>query len=180
MKIALINENSQNSKNGMIEAALKKVVSPMGHQVFNFGMYAAEGSHPLTYVQSGILAATLLNGGAADYVVTGCGTGEGAMLACNSFPGVLCGHVEDALDAFTFAQVNDGNCVAMPFALKQGWGQELNLEYTFEKLFGFGPATATRPSASSPSSATKRSSTTCAPRPSSRSRRCSRTSTATS
>lgn len=60
------------------------------------------------------------------------------MLACNSFPGVLCGHVEDALDAFTFAQVNDGNCVAMPFALKQGWGQELNLEYTFEKLFGFG------------------------------------------
>ena len=61
MKIALINENSQNSKNGMIEAALKKVVGPMGHQVFNFGMYAAEGSHPLTYVQNGILAATLLN-----------------------------------------------------------------------------------------------------------------------
>ena len=26
----------------------------------------------------------------------------------------------------------------MPFALKNGWGQELNLEYTFEKLFGFG------------------------------------------
>ena len=138
MKIALINENSQNSKNDMIEAALKKVVEPMGHTVFNYGMYAAEGSHPLTYVQNGILAATLLNGGAADYVVTGCGTGEGAMLACNSFPGVLCGHVEDSLDAYTFAQVNDGNCVAMPFALKQGWGAELNLEYTFEKLFGFG------------------------------------------
>lgn len=60
------------------------------------------------------------------------------MLACNSFPGVLCGHVADPLDAYTFAQVNDGNCVAMPFALKNGWGQELNLEYTFEKLFGFG------------------------------------------
>lgn len=39
-----------------------------------------------------------INSGAADYVVTGCGTGEGAMLACNSFPGVICGHVEDALD----------------------------------------------------------------------------------
>ncbi len=85
-----------------------------------------------------ILAAVLLNSGAADYVVTGCGTGEGAMLACNSFPGVLCGHVADPLDAYTFAQVNDGNAVAMPFALKNGWGQELNLEYTFEKLFGFG------------------------------------------
>ena len=138
MKIALINENSQNSKNTMIEAALKKVVEPMGHTVYNYGMYADADAKPLTYVQNGILASVLLNGGAVDYVVTGCGTGEGAMLACNSFPGVICGHVEDALDAYTFAQINDGNCVAMPFALKNGWGQELNLEYTFEKLFGFG------------------------------------------
>ena len=138
MKIALINENSQNGKNTMIETALKKVVEPMGHEVVNYGMYAEEGSAPLTYVQCGILAGVLLNSGAADYVVTGCGTGEGAMLACNSFPNVLCGHVADPLDAYTFAQVNDGNCVAMPFALKNGWGQELNLEYTFEKLFGFG------------------------------------------
>lgn len=138
MKIALINENSQNAKNPMIEKALRKVVEPMGHQVFNYGMYADEGSAPLTYIQNGILAATLLNGGAADFVVTGCGTGEGAMLALNSFPGVICGHVEDALDAYTFAQINDGNAVAIPFALKNGWGQELNLEYIFEKLFGFG------------------------------------------
>lgn len=120
MKIVLINENSQNSKNPMIEAALKKVVEPMGHTVFNYGMYADADSKPLTYVQNGILAAVLLNSGAADYVVTGCGTGEGAMLACNSFPGVLCGHVADPLDAYTFAQVNDGNAVAMPFALKNG------------------------------------------------------------
>ncbi len=138
MKIALINENSQNSKNPMIEKSLRKVVNPMGHKVFNYGMYAQEGSAPLTYVQNGILAATLLNGGAADYVVTGCGTGEGAMLALNSFPGVICGHIEDPLDAYTFAQINDGNAAAIPFALKNGWGQELNLEYIFEKLFGFG------------------------------------------
>ena len=104
MKIALINENSQNSKNPMIEAALKKVVEPMGHTVFNYGMYADADSTPLTYVQNGILAAVLLNSGAADYVVTGCGTGEGAM----------------------------------PFAKGFGWGGELNLEYCFEKLFGFG------------------------------------------
>ena len=77
MKIALINENSQNSKNPMIEAALKKVVEPMGHTVFNYGMYADADSKPLTYVQNGILAAVLLNSGAADYVVTGCGTGAG-------------------------------------------------------------------------------------------------------
>ena len=138
MKIALINENSQAAKNGIIEAALKKVVEPMGHEVVNYGMYAADDAAQLTYVQCGILAAILLNSGAADYVVTGCGTGEGAMLALNSFPGVICGHVEDPVDAYTFAHVNDGNAVALPFAKGFGWGGELNLEYIFEKLFGFG------------------------------------------
>ena len=138
MRIALINENSQAAKNATIEAALKKVVTPRGHQVDNYGMYGKEGESQLTYVQNGILAAILLNSGAADYVVTGCGTGEGAMLALNSFPGVICGHVVDPSDGFMFAQINDGNAVSMPFAKGFGWGAELNLEYTFEKLFGFG------------------------------------------
>jgi ribose 5-phosphate isomerase RpiB len=138
MRIALINENSQAAKNALIEASLKKVVEPMGHTVDNYGMYTADDSAQLTYVQCGILAAILLNSGAADYVITGCGTGEGAMLAMNSFPGVICGHIEDPVDAYTFAHVNDGNAVALPFAKGFGWGGELNLEYIFEKLFGFG------------------------------------------
>lgn len=138
MKIALINENSQAAKNGLVYETLKKVVEPMGHEVWNYGMYAADDAAQLTYVQNGILAAILLNSGAADFVVTGCGTGEGAMLACNSFPGVICGHVTDPLDAYTFAHINDGNAVAIPFALNFGWGGELKLQYIFEKLFGFG------------------------------------------
>jgi len=135
MKIALINENSQAAKNSMIENALRKVVEPMGYEVVNYGMYSAEDEAQLTYVQVGILAAVLLNSKAVDYVITGCGTGEGAMLACNSFPGVICGHVEDPLDAYTFAQINDGNAIAIPFAKGFGWGGDLNLEYIFEKLF---------------------------------------------
>lgn len=135
MKIALINENSQAAKNELIFTTLKKVVEPLGHEVVNYGMYGAEDPNSLTYVQNGILAAVLLNSGAADYVITGCGTGEGAMLACNSFPRVLCGHIESPLDAYLFSQVNDGNCVALPFAENFGWGGELNLQYIFEKLF---------------------------------------------
>ena len=138
MKIALINENSQAAKNALVCETLKKVVEPMGHEVKNYGMYDAGDTAQLTYVQNGILAAILLNSGAADFVVTGCGTGEGAMLACNSFPGVICGHVADPLDAYTFAHINDGNAVAIPFALNFGWGGELKLQYIFEKLFGFG------------------------------------------
>ena len=135
MRIALMNENSQGEKNPMIEKSLRKVVEPMGFTVDNYGMYSADDEAQLTYVQVGILAAVLLNSGAADYVITGCGTGEGAMLACNSFPGVICGHVEDALDAYTFAQINDGNAISLPFAKGFGWGGDLNLEYIFEKLF---------------------------------------------
>ena len=138
MRIALINENSQAAKNDIILAALKKVVEPMGHTVDNYGMYSADDNAQLTYVQCGILGAILLNSKAADFVITGCGTGEGAMLAMNSFPGVICGHIEDPVDAYTFAHVNDGNAIAMPFAKGFGWGGELNLEYVFEKLFGFG------------------------------------------
>ncbi len=138
MRIALINENSQAAKNALIDATLRKVVEPMGHTVDNYGMYTADDACQLTYVKNGLLASILLVSGAADYVVTGCGTGEGAMLACNSFPGVLCGHIADPSDGYMFAQINDGNCVALPFAKDFGWGAELKLEMIFQQLFGFG------------------------------------------
>lgn len=135
MRIALINENSQAAKNDMIYSTLKKVADSKGFEVDNYGMYSADDKSQLTYVQNGILAAILLNSGAADFVVTGCGTGEGAMLALNSFPGVICGHVVDPSDAYMFMQINDGNAIALPFAKGFGWGAELNLTYIFEKLF---------------------------------------------
>ena len=45
MKIALINENSQAAKNSMICENLKKIVEPMGHEVFNYGMYTLSLIH---------------------------------------------------------------------------------------------------------------------------------------
>ncbi len=135
MKIALINENSQAAKNELIYNTLKSVVQPKGHEVFNYGMYSADDENQLTYVQAGLLTAILINSKAADFVVTGCGTGSGAMLASNSFPNVLCGLIIDPSDAYMFAQINDGNAIAMPYAKGFGWGAELNLQYVFEKLF---------------------------------------------
>lgn len=137
MKIALINENSQAVKNELVYNTLKMVAEKYGHTVDNYGMFGPEDK-ALTYVQNGLLAAILINSGAADFVVTGCGTGSGAMLAANSFPKVLCGLIVDPSDAYMFGQINDGNCVSMPFAKGFGWGAELNLEYCFEKLFN-GP-----------------------------------------
>jgi ribose 5-phosphate isomerase RpiB len=135
MKIALISENSQAAKNGTIHAALVAVAEPLGHEVFNYGMYSAEDEASLTYVMNGLLTGILLNSGAADFVVTGCGTGMGSMLACNAMPGVFCGLVIDPTDAFLFAQINDGNAISMPYAKGFGWAAELNLQDVYRKLF---------------------------------------------
>lgn len=135
MKIALISENSQAAKNGIINDALTSVAEPLGHEVFNYGMYTADDSAQLTYVMNGLLAGILLNSKAADFVVTGCGTGMGSMLACNSMPGVFCGLVIDPTDAFLFSQINAGNAISMPYAKGFGWAAELNLEDCYRKLF---------------------------------------------
>lgn len=135
MKIALITENSQAAKNGIIHEALTAVAEPLGHQVFNYGMYTAEDEASLTYIMNGLLAGILLNSKAADFVVTGCGTGMGSMLACNAMPGVFCGLIVDPTDAFLFGQINDGNCISMPYAKGFGWAAELNLQDCYRKIF---------------------------------------------
>lgn len=146
MRIALINEFSQASKNKAILETLEKTVLDKGYQVFNTGMsyvdnvndkeddYTKENPR-LTYIHAGIQAALLLNSGAVDFVITGCGTGQGALLGCNMFPGVVCGYCIDPTDAFLFLQINNGNAVSIPFAKGFGWGAELNLQYIFEKIF---------------------------------------------
>lgn len=135
MKIALITENSQAAKNGIIHEALTAVAEPLGHQVFNYGMYTAEDEASLTYIMNGLLAGILINSRAADFVVTGCGTGMGSMLACNAMPGVFCGLIIDPTDAFLFGQINDGNAISMPYAKGFGWAAELNLQDVYRKLF---------------------------------------------
>ncbi|MGV3579191.1 RpiB/LacA/LacB family sugar-phosphate isomerase [Brevundimonas sp.] len=135
MKIALIIENSQAAKSAVIHDALTAVATPLGHEVFHYGMYAPEDKASLTYVMNGLLTGILLNSGAADFVVTGCGTGMGSMLAANSMPGVFCGLVIDPTDAFLFGQINDGNAISMPYAKGFGWAAELNLQDVYRKLF---------------------------------------------
>ncbi|WP_298468828.1 RpiB/LacA/LacB family sugar-phosphate isomerase [uncultured Erythrobacter sp.] len=135
MKIALVVENSQAGKSDIIHDALTSVVKPMGHEVFHYGMYTPEDKAHLTYPMNGLLSGVLLNSGAADFVVTGCGTGMGSMLACNAMPNIFCGLVIDPTDAFLFSQINAGNAIAMPFAKGFGWAAELNLQDCFQKLF---------------------------------------------
>ena len=135
MKIALIIENSQAAKSDIVYNALASVAEPLGDTVFHYGMYGADDDAQLTYVMNGLLSGILLNSRAADFVVTGCGTGMGSMLACNAMPGVFCGLVIDPTDAFLFGQINDGNAISMPYAKGFGWAAELNLQDCYRKLF---------------------------------------------
>lgn len=147
MKIAVLNEFSQASKNDIIVNALESVVKPMGHEVYNVGMkcvnnpkdlpedYSPENPR-LTYLHLGVQAALLLNSKAVDFVVTGCGTAQGALMALNAYPGVVCGYCLEPTDAFLFLQINNGNALAIPYAKGFGWGAELNLKNIFEKAFG--------------------------------------------
>ncbi len=135
MKIALIIENSQAAKSKTVYNALKTVAEPAGHSVSHYGMYGTDDDASLTYVMNGLLAGLLINSGAADFIVTGCGTGMGSMLACNAMPNVVCGLVIDPTDAFLFGQINDGNAISMPYAKGFGWAAELNLQDCYRKLF---------------------------------------------
>ena len=94
MKIALMMENSQAAKNVTVLKELEGVAQPLGHQVFNVGM-SDEQDHHLTYIHLGIQASVLLNSQAVDFVVAGCGTGQGALMSLNIHPGVVCGYCID-------------------------------------------------------------------------------------
>lgn len=134
MKIALMQEFSQAGKNPVVLQQLQDVAAEQGHEVFNVGM-DGDDDHRLTYIHLGICAALLLNSRAVDFVVAGCGTGQGAMMSLNAWPGVYCGYCIEPTDAFLFAQVNNGNALALPFAKGYGWGAEINIRYMFEKAF---------------------------------------------
>ncbi|EID4418429.1 RpiB/LacA/LacB family sugar-phosphate isomerase [Vibrio vulnificus] len=134
MKIALMMENSQAPKNAMVAAELNSVAGGLGHDVFNVGM-KDENDHHLTYIHLGIMASILLNSKAVDFVVTGCGTGQGAMMSSNLHPGVVCGYCLEPSDAFLFNQINNGNAISLAFAKGFGWAGELNVRYIFEKAF---------------------------------------------
>lgn len=146
MKIALVMEWSTSEKNKVVNEVLQKVAKENGHTVVNYGQFDMEDNRQ-TYNQNAIFSAVLLASGAADFVVTGCGTGEGAMLAANAMPGVVCGLVTDPADSYLYTQINGGNCMSLPFAKGWGWAAEVNLEYVFEKLFVKEPGGGYPPSA---------------------------------
>ncbi len=134
MKVGVIQASSQREKNPLIYDCTKKAAEPHGHTVINFGVFPEETAD-WSYVETALLSSLLLSSGAVDFIVTGCSSGQGMMLACNSLPGVLCGYLPTPQDAFLFGRINGGNAASLPLGLGFGWCGEINLQCTLEKLF---------------------------------------------
>ena len=131
MKIAVINEVSACGRNADIISALKGT----GHEIINAGMKSPDDKPALLYTHTGFMAALLLHLKRVDFVVGGCGTGQGFLVSCMQYPGVFCGHILTPLDAWLFAQINGGNCVSLALNQGYGWAGEINLKFIFERLF---------------------------------------------
>ena len=132
MKIGVIQAGSQIDKNKILyETVLKNAKQ---HEVVNFGCFPNE-KEMYSYVDISIEIGLLIASGAIDFVVTGCSSGQGMMLACNSIPGVLCGYTPTPQDAFLFGRINNGNAISVPLGLNYGWAGEINLNYIMEALF---------------------------------------------
>lgn len=132
MRIGVIQASSQAGKNGMIFRTVRQAAA--GSEVINFGCRPGEEER-YSYVEIALLAGLLLAGGAVDFIVTGCSSGQGMMLACNSFPGVLCGYAPTPKDAYLFAQINNGNAVSLPLGEEYTWAGQDNMEQTIRRLF---------------------------------------------
>lgn len=132
MKIGVIQASSQCEKNKILFDTVSKYAKD--HTVVNFGCFATEETQ-YSYIEISIEIGLLLSSGAVDFIVTGCSSGQGMMLACNNMPGVLCGYTPTPQDAYLFAQINDGNAVSLPLGLNYGWAGEINLNHTLEALF---------------------------------------------
>lgn len=132
MKIAVLQASSQKDKNSLLYECVKQS-APQG-EVLNFGVFSYE-EEVFSYVEIALCISFLLESGSVDFVVIGCSSGQGMMLACNSLPGVICGYCKDASDAYLFGRINDGNAISFPLGLHFGWGGELNLQITLDQLF---------------------------------------------
>ena len=130
MKIAVINEVSSCTKNPDVVKAFEQT----GSTVLNLGMKTPEQKPELTYLHTALMSALTLELGIADMVIGGCGTGQGYLNAALQFPGVVCAHVLQPLDAWLAKRINAPNCIALALNQGYGWASDVNLRMIADVL----------------------------------------------
>ena len=148
MKIGVIQASTRTDINQLLFESVKKAAGSH-HEVINFGIFPGETVN-YSYVEVAVMISLLIETGAIDFVVSGCSSGQGMMMACNSLPGLRAGFIQTPQDAFLFGRINHGNVASLALGLNFGWSGELNLQYTLNELFhgefdiGYPPEAADR------------------------------------
>ena len=132
MIVGVIQASSQTNKNSILFDAVKEYAT--GHEVVNFGCFP-DDIIKFSYIEISIEIGILLASKAVDFVVTGCSSGQGMMLACNNMPGVICGYAPTPKDAYLFAQINNGNAISLPLGEEYTYSGSENCKKTIEMLF---------------------------------------------
>ena len=149
MKIGVIQGTTQSGKNDLLYNTTKVAVKNHNYEVVNFGVGIDENIY-YSYTELAFLIGLLINSKAIDFIITGCSSGQGMNLACNTLPGILSGFIQTPQDAYLFGRINDGNVASFSLGLGFGWLGELNLKYSLEQLFngefgiGYPPEVAER------------------------------------
>lgn len=151
MNIILLHGSSRKELNPLLYDCLKSSVNA-SYKVINLGTFP-EDCIELSYLDIALMISILIESKSCDFVVSGCSSGQGLMLACNQLPGLMAGYLPTPEDAYLFGRINNGNVASLSLALGVGWASDIKFEAIFEALFkdlfgvGYPQADAKRKSA---------------------------------
>lgn len=103
MKIGVIQASTRTSINDLLFQSVQRAVKGQ-HDVVNLGVFPDE-TETYSYVEVAVMISLLIETQSLDFVVTGCSSGQGMMMACNSLPGLRCGFVQTPQDAYLFGRI---------------------------------------------------------------------------
>ena len=134
MKIGVIQASSQIEKNTILYECTKDY-----GEVINFGCFEDEENY--SYVEIALEICLLISSQSVDFIVTGCSSGQGMMIACNSLPNLICGYLPTPQDAYLFGRIEtDEYCVFNTGLFSHYYKPiyvygEINLKATLQQLF---------------------------------------------
>lgn len=133
MRIILLHGSSRKELNPILYDCLIASVKS-SDKVVNLGILP-EDNVELSYLDIALMISVLIESKACDFVLSGCSSGQGLMLACNQLPGLMAGYLPSPEDAYLFGRINNGNVASLPLALGVGWASEIKFKAIFEALF---------------------------------------------
>ena len=132
MKVALVVEGSTKHHAEDVWDVLSDFTE---HERYQLGMRNEEGEETLNFLQTSAITAILLNLKAVDFVIGGCGSGQGFFNGVMAYPDIRCGLIYDPLEAWMYMRVNAGNCISLPLNRGGGLAGKEQIRLILQQVF---------------------------------------------